>query len=700
MVLLLGLKPCSSLPFSLRQPLSFPQKNRLRLLNRKARFRLSPPIVCLKSRDNRISSPKSASIDGFSVSKFSGEVTDGENNVGFLETWRRWVVFLRSVVPGGNWWRLSDDVEVFTTAKPVTVLFALRRMWELVANDRWIIFAAFAALILAALSEISIPHFLTASIFSAQSGETMVFRRNARLLIILCLSSGIFSGLRGCCFGIANMILVKRMREKLYASLLFQEISFFDTETVGDLTSRLGADCQQVSRVIGNDLNLILRNVLQGTGALIFLLTLSWRLALATLAICSVLGTIMLLYGQYQKKAAKLTQEYTACANEVAQETFSLMRTVRVYGTEKQEFKRYKHWLNKLADISLRQSVAYGIWNLSFNSLYHSTQVIAVVVGGMSIMAGHITAEQLTKFILYCEWLIYSTWWVGDNLSSLMQSVGASEKVFQMMDLLPSNQFVSEGVKLQRLMGHIKFVNVSFHYPSRITVPVLQHVNISVHPNEVVALVGLSGSGKSTFVNLLLRLYEPTDGQILIDGFCLKELDIKWLRERIGYVGQEPRLFRMDVNSNIRYGCTRNVSQEDIEWAAKQAYAHDFILSLPNGYKTLIDDDLLSGGQKQRIAIARAILRDPAILILDEATSALDAESEHYVKGVIHAVRNDSKAKRTVIIIAHRLSTIQSADRIIVMDGGKIVQIGNHMELLRKDGLYARLTKRQVDAFE
>ncbi|KAG7012789.1 ABC transporter B family member 26, chloroplastic [Cucurbita argyrosperma subsp. argyrosperma] len=505
-------------------------------------------------------------------------------------------------------------------------------------------------------------------------------------------------GVRGYCFGVANMILVKRTRETLYSALLLQDISFFDSETVGDLTSRLGADCQQVSRVIGNDLNLILRNILQGGGALIYLLILSKPLGLCTLIICSTLGAIMLVYGRYQKKAAKIVQDVTASSNDVAQETLSLIRTVRVYGTEKEELGRYEMWLERLADVSLRQSAGYGLWNFSFNFLYHATQVIAVLLGGMFILSGRITAEQLTKFILYSEWLIYSTWWVGDNLSSLMQSVGASEKVFQLMDLLPSDQFASQGIKLQKLTGRFELLDVSFRYPSRPTVSVLQHVNLSVHPNEVVAIVGLSGSGKSTLVNLLLRLYEPTNGQVLIDGYPLKELDIVWWRERIGYVGQEPKLFRMDVSSNIKYGCHRDVGQEDVEWAAKQAYAHDFILSLPNGYQTLVDDDLLSGGQKQRIAIARAILRDPALLILDEATSALDAESEHNVKGVLRAVRNDLKMKRTVLIIAHRLSTIQAADRIVVMDGGQIVEMGTHNELLVKDGLYARLTRKQADA--
>ncbi|XP_004309980.1 PREDICTED: ABC transporter B family member 26, chloroplastic [Fragaria vesca subsp. vesca] len=650
-------------------------------------------------RRPRFSPLKSASVNGYASEEYAKKDHGAEETeVELFERLRRLFGFLRSILPGGAWWSFSDDADVRIFAEPVTVTRALTRMWGLVSQDRWVIFAAFSALIVAALSEISIPHYLTASIFSAQSGEVAVFRHNVKLLVTLCVVSGICSGLRGCCFGIANMILVKRMRETLYSSLLVQDIFFFDTETVGDLTSRLGADCQQVSRVIGNDLNFIMRNVLQGVGAMIYLLVLSRPLGLSVLVICSTLAAIMLVYGRYQKKAAKLTQEFTASANEVAQETFSLVRTVRVYGTEKQELGRYKLWLDKLADISIRQSAAYGFWNLSFNALYHSTQVIAVLLGGMSILSGHITAEKLTKFILYSEWLIYATWWVGDNLSNLMQSVGASEKVFQLMDLMPSDQFISKGSKLQNLVGNVEFVNTSFYYPSRPTVPVLQNISLSVKPNEVVAIVGLSGSGKSTLVNLLLRLYEPTNGQILIDGCPLQELDIMWWRERIGFVGQEPKLFHTDISSNIRYGCNRNIGQEDVEWAAKQAYAHDFISSLPNGYQTIVDDDLLSGGQKQRIAIARAILRDPTILILDEATSALDAESEHNIRGVLRSVRRDKTTRRSVIIIAHRLSTIQAADRIVVMDSGRIVETGSHSELLVKDGLYARLTRRQADA--
>ncbi|OMO59293.1 hypothetical protein CCACVL1_24948 [Corchorus capsularis] len=606
---------------------------------------------------------------------------------------------LGAVRTRGSWWDLRDiEAANSSPSNPVTVSMALIRLWRLIGDDKWIIFLGLGALFIAAVSEISMPRILAASVFSANNGESAAFFRSSRMLIVLLIISGICSGLRSGCFAVANTLLVKRLREILYAYLVFQDISFFDMETVGSLTSRLGADCQRLSHVIGNDIHLIIRNVIQGTGALINLLTLSWPLTLPTLAICFLLAVIFSIYGQYQKRAAKLTQELNACANNVAQETLCLMRTVRAYGTEGEEFGRYKQWLDELAFIGIRESAANGLWNMYFVILYRSTQVLAVLLGGMCIINSHVTTEQLTKYILYCEWLIYATWRVVDNSSSLLQSVGACEKVFQLMDLLPADQFFSKGVKLQRLMGNIQLVNVSFHYPSRITVPILDQLNLSVQANEVVAIVGLSGSGKSTLVGLMLRLYEPVNGQIYIDGVPLKELDIRWMREKIGFVGQEPHLFHMDIKSNIKYGCPRDVEEEDIEWAAKQAYAHEFISSLPHGYETIVDDNLLSGGQKQRIAIARAILRDPAILILDEATSALDAESEYYVKEVLHALRNESRSKRTIIVITHRLSTIKDVDRIVVMDNGRIVEMGNHNELLLKGGLYSRLIIAQAES--
>ncbi|PPS20476.1 hypothetical protein GOBAR_AA00093 [Gossypium barbadense] len=602
---------------------------------------------------------------------------------------------LGAVQARGSWWNLPGvQASESSTAKPVTVSMALKRIWGLIGDDNWIVFLALGALFIAAVSEISMPRILAASVFSANSGESAAFSRSSRMLILLLIISGICSGLRSGCFAMANTILVKRLRRSLYAYLVFQDISFFDMETVGSLTSRLGSDCQRLSHVIGNDIHLIIRNAIQGTGALINLLTLSWPLTLPTLIICSVLAIIFSIYGRYQKRAAKLMQEFNACANNVKHD-FRLL-------------PEYKRWLDELAFVSIRESAAYGLWSMSFLTLYRFTQVLAVLLGGICIMNSQLSPEQLTKYILYCEWLIYATWRVVDNSSSLLQSIGACEKVFHLMDLLPTDQFLSQGKSeaaetngeytVCECIFSLSFKDLSMSHVLT-KVPILDRLNLAIQANEVVAIVGLSGSGKSTIVNLLLRLYQPVSSQvsfvlhiyyvspyhhtgsmtavcwqIYMDGLPLDELDIRWLREKIGFVGQEPDLFNMDIKSNIKYGCPREVKDEDIEWAAKQAHAHEFISSLPHGYQTIVDNDLLSGGQRQRIAIARAILPDPAILVLDEATSALDAESEHYLKGVFHGLRNESRSKRTIILIAHRLSTIKTADRIVVMDKGQIIE--------------------------
>ncbi|XP_029130778.1 ABC transporter B family member 26, chloroplastic isoform X3 [Cajanus cajan] len=615
-----------------------------------------------------------------------------------------------SFLPGGSWWALPELRE--DGAEPVEAMLALQRMWELVADERWVAFVGVGSLVIAALSEITMPSILAASIFSAQSGETVAFSRNALFLVLLCFTSGICSGLRSGCFGILNVTLVCILQNENIQSTgcsleYFLDISYFDKERVGDLTSRLAADCQRLSHVIGNDLQLILRNTCQGTGAIINLMALSWPLALSALVICSILSAIFLVFGQYQRKAAKLIQDFTACANDVAQETLSSIRIVRAYGTLKNEFGRYQHWLQSLAFINVRESVSYGFWNLIFNTLYRSTQhtldeiTYECQVGPLVWNLGEISRTLMNngharglkaqysdsdKDYICTAVRRYVCSQMSCYCGTTYQSIGASEQIFQLMNLLPSDQFLAKGVKLQSLVGHIQFANM----------PVLEHLNFSIEANQVIAIVGLSGSGKSTLFNLLLRLYEPSSGQIYIDGFPLKELDIRWLRQNIGYVSQEPRLFHMDIKSNIKYGCPRNIKQEDIEWAAKKAYAHDFISSLPNGYKTLVDDNALSGGQKQRIAIARAILRDPVIMILDEATSALDSESEHYIKEVLYALKDESKT-RTIIIIAHRLSTIKAADKIFVMDDGRIIEKGDHEELLLRDGLYAKLNKIQAD---
>ncbi|KAH7446526.1 hypothetical protein KP509_01G060800 [Ceratopteris richardii] len=321
-----------------------------------------------------------------SSSSMGSSIGNRNNGTLFFGNLAPLLVSIRSFLPGGSWWKLHGFID--DSSCQTSFMSAMQRFRPLMAPDAILIGAAFVALIVAA---------------------------------------------------------VRRMREKLYTTLLYQEMSFFDKEPVGILTSRLGSDCQKVSQIISKDLNIMLRNALQGLGSLLYLTRISWSLALSTFTICMIMLYIMQLYGKYQRVAAKSGQDLVASANEVAEESFSLAAVVRVFGTESQEFTRYKKWTEKLFNVNLRQNVAYGLWNWSSQTLYHATQVVALIIGGSYVLMGKISAEQLTKFIFYSEWVVGSIWWVGDHWASLMQSIGASEEVFRLMQLPPSKQLIAGG---------------------------------------------------------------------------------------------------------------------------------------------------------------------------------------------------------------------------------------------------------------
>ncbi len=311
--------------------------------------------------------------------------------------------------------------------------------------------------------------------------------------------------------------------------------------------------------------------------------------------------------------------------------------------------------------------------------------------GGHLVVAGRMTLGGLTSFLVYTMFVAFALGGMGDLWAEFMRAIGAAERVFDLLERAPA-MALSGGLEPDAVEGKLELQQVSFSYPTRRDVTVLKGIDLSVRPGEVIALVGSSGAGKSTIASLLMRLYDPDEGRILLDGRDLRELSPSWLRRQIGIVAQEPLLFATSVADNIRYG-RESASDEEVEAAARAANAHDFIGRFPEGYRTLVGERgvQLSGGQKQRVAIARAMLKSPRLLVLDEATSALDAESEHLVKGALDVLMKG----RTTLVIAHRLSTVIGADRVLVMDGGQIVQSGAHAALITQDGLYRRLVERQ-----
>ncbi|KIZ04358.1 hypothetical protein MNEG_3599 [Monoraphidium neglectum] len=530
-----------------------------------------------------------------------------------------------------------------------------------------------------ALCELAIPHFTSKTIFAVNRGAAPeVFHSHLQMLAAAAGGFAVFAALRGWLFGVLNNRFVCNLRARLFGVLMREETSFHDVHEPGELTSRLTSDCYSISRCIATNVNVALRNLLQVVGGGAILVSLSPHLAGACLCVFSVLWVVT---------------DVLASSNACAEEAFMGSRVVRATGTEAVEQQRYGTWLQRLYNIGMRQSAAWGLYVVAGTTAHQACVALSLLLGGTMCYQGLVTPEQLTGFIFYVQLVTSSSLAVCDQYGAIMEAVGASERVLEHLSDPPAPQIAPGIVPKAGFSGRVELRGVGFRYPNRPEVQALKDIDMILQPGRLTALVGLSGSGKSTLVALLLRLYDPTEGAILLDGQDLRSLDAAWFRSQIGVVSQEPKLLSLDISSNILYGCPWPATQADVEAAAKEANAHEFITGLPDGYSTKVTDKLLSGGQRQRIILARALLRRPRLLVLDEATSALDAESEERVQQALDRVMQDRG--RTVLVIAHRLSTVRNADRIVVLDRGEIAEQGTHKELTALKGIYYSLVRRQ-----
>uniref|UniRef100_A0A8B9DFG0 ATP-binding cassette sub-family B member 10, mitochondrial n=1 Tax=Anser cygnoides TaxID=8845 RepID=A0A8B9DFG0_ANSCY len=494
----------------------------------------------------------------------------------------------------------------------------------------------------------------------------------------------------------AGQRIVKRLRTTLFSSILKQETAFFDKTRTGELINRLSSDTALLGRSLTENLSDGLRAAAQASVGVGMMFFVSPSLAAFVLSIVPPLAVLAVIYGRYLRKLTKMTQDSLAEATQLAEERIGNIRTVRAFGQEMAEMQKYTNKVDYVLQLAKKEALAragfFGATGLSGNLI-----VLSVLYkGGLLMGNAYMTVGELSSFLMYAFWVGISIGGLSSFYSELMKGLGAGGRLWELIERKPQLPF-NEGITLGKstFRGALEFKNVEFAYPTRPEASIFKDFSLSIPAGSVMALVGPSGTGKSTIVSLLLRLYDPISGTITVDGFDIRQLNPLWFRTKIGTVSQEPILFSCSIAENIAYGAEdpSTVTAEEIQKVAEIANAASFIRDFPKGFDTVVGEKgiLLSGGQKQRIAIARALLKVRLHNYL--TTFALDAENEYLVQEALDRLMEG----RTVLIIAHRLSTIQNADSVAVLGQGKILECGKHEELLANpNGLFRKLMQKQA----
>ncbi|MDL2355155.1 MAG: ABC transporter transmembrane domain-containing protein [Pseudomonadota bacterium] len=561
-------------------------------------------------------------------------------------------------------------------------------------------FLAAIALVVAAASTLAIPYAFKQMIdlgFGAAAGARSIRHVDATFLALFGVATVLALATAARFFTVSWLgeRVTADIRSAVYAHVVSQSPEFFETTQTGEVLSRITTDTTLIQAVVGTSISMALRNVLLFVGGLAMLFFTSVKLSSIILGLLVLVVVPIVLFGRRVRKLSRDSQDRIADASAMAGEILNAMPTVQAFTHEHIESARFGASVEGAFNTAMKRIRARALLTMFAIVMVFGTIVFVLWLGAHAVLAGSMTGGDLGQFILYASIVAGSIGALSEVMGEAQRAAGATERLLELLSARSEIRNPAKPLALPARAANgaaLALSDVTFTYPSRPNTEALSHLSLTIRPGETVAVVGPSGAGKTTLFQLLLRFYDPQSGTITLDGVDIRQLDLHTLRDAIGIVPQDTVIFSADAMENIRYGRAGATDAEVIQ-AAKLAAAHEFIERLPNGYKSFLGERgvRLSGGQRQRIAIARALLKNPPLLLLDEATSALDAESERLVQGALEV----AMVGRTTIIIAHRLATVQRADRILVMEDGRIVETGTHASLVAQGGIYANLAALQ-----
>lgn len=569
------------------------------------------------------------------------------------------------------------------------------RIFKYAKNHKWKFFLGLVFLLLTSATALAFPKLMGMLVDCVTNKDLNRANEIAVALMVILALQAIFSFFRISLFVNFTENSLSNIRFALYENLVKLPMSFYSQKRVGELNSRISADISQLQDTFTTTIAEFLRQFILIVGGFIILGNISPKLTLMMLAIVPIVAVAAVIFGRFIRKYGKKTQDKVAESQVIVEETLQGISNVKAFANEWYEIQRYKNKIKEIVKIAIKGGQYRGYF-ASFIILCLFGCVVAVVWYGITLtIKGEVEGVgDLISFVLYTTFIGASFGGIAEMYAQIQKAVGATERVFELLEETPEEINANpKTTSIEKIKGNVSFHNVAFSYPSRKEIEVLKEVNFTAEFGQKIAIVGPSGAGKSTISSLLLRFYDITSGEILVDGKSIYDYDLENLRGNMSIVPQDVILFGGTIRENIAYG-KPDASDEEIMLAAKQANALNFVEGFPEKFETLVGERgvKLSGGQRQRIAIARALLKNPSILILDEATSSLDSESEKLVQEALEVLMEG----RTSIIIAHRLSTIRNADKILVLDNGKITEEGTHQELINlENGTYKNLSNLQ-----